>query len=335
MEGIAVVGSGPLHRRAARIVAQLTASAAASTEGHVLDPRAVVVAGRVPHAAALMRRSLDEGAGVLVLDPSALGELDTGVLRRLAALARRRAATFQVARPRLRAHTVQLLRAQFRQQTGAPQPATLVAALSVAPEADPGDVMALAEEALLIMVDLIGVMPNTVTALQSDFVAFEDPAPAVASAIFPNGEIGQVSVSIAKALPSFHLRIITPDTTTEIDLAQPQAPLRVEEVTADGVRLHTFPPAGDEDDRDDVLRDIIQQFWQVNISGAGPTVELGMELVAARLREALLTSAEHSGQPYDLGGAKTPASPELRVIEGGGHSIDIPRPALRLVEVTQ
>ncbi len=329
MEGIAVVGAGPLARRTARVVTRVVVDAAAG--GPAPLPRAVIIAGRLPHPVALIRRALDRGAGVLVLEPR---DLDAATVRRLAALGRRRGSCFHVVRPLLQARSVQLLRERLHREPYEACQAMLSATVTVDPEAASDEANAAAEEALLLMVQLIGTMPSTVTALRSHTEFMEESPPVVASALFPGGALGRIGVSATCAQAAFRIEIVMPDTVMRVDLARPQEPLRVEEVTPEGLRVEMLPAVVDGEDGDEQLRELVQSFWESLSADVAPSVEVGLEPLAARLREALFESLEHQGQPYHLDGEPAPGPPDLRLIRGGGRSTTASRPALRLVEVT-
>lgn len=329
VEGIAVVGSGEAGRRVSRLVAEAGAKLSSQFAG-LPEPRALIVAGPVPHAAALVRRTLEEGVPALVIDPQGFDET---TLRRLANLARLQRTHLQLIRQRLTAPAFELARAHLRRgQERGSLPAISIAVTLPASSGD-ADILAAAEEALVVMTQLAGVPPRSVGALHRYAGPDDDEgSPLLATALYEDGSAGQVRV-LPGGREAFEIEIADSHAVFRVDLDDPRAPALTETAGPEGARVRTFAAATADGAADDGLRSVITQCWLAG--GAGAFVDVGVELRATRLRAALLASIDLDGQPQAIGGFEAEL-PDLRLIvgRGQGSSEGTSRPRLRLVDAT-
>lgn len=322
VDGVTVVGGGPLARRVAGLVTEITAATLASDASM---PEGLIVAGAAPHLAPMLKRALLNGTSTLVLEPHGL---DAGALQRLAALSRRTGATFQIVRPRMQAPGLAQLRDRIKQTPDIWRQAIFRVSITVPPTADAGDVTAAAIEGLLACTEALSALPITVAAMR----ALEDePAPIAVTAAFPHGVLAQVQVSMFDASPQFDIEAIATTMKIRIDLERPQTVLRLTGVLADRLRAHEPQEPGDND----ALRGIVGEFIARTCAFPNkPVVSIGSELLAARIEKALEQSCERAGEPCRLGDYECAGMGNLQLIRGKGKGASpSKRPALKLVQI--
>ena len=167
----------------------------------------------MPHPAALIRRTLEDGRGVLVLEPAGLAASD---VRRLGLLARRSSTSLRFFRPRLAAETLELLRVQLRQDVEQGRSVSMTIDVSLDLDASSREALAAAEDGLLLLSDLVGKAPDVLTALGLIDPLGPAAAPFAALARFGQVAVGRVDVVGTDSKPRFTLSASTANSTASL-----------------------------------------------------------------------------------------------------------------------